>query len=205
MKVLDNRGLNCPEPLIRTRKALQKAGELITLVDSEAARENILRYAKSNGFTASWETKDNCHVITITGPTGSEAPENKIGETETDLQLAPQPGDLNHTVIMISGDSLGQGEKPLGDLLMKNFIFTLAGQKPFPCTIILINSGVKLSSYGSPVLEELGKLEQTGVKIISCGTCLDYYKLTGKLAVGEITNMYDLVEIMASSSKVISI
>lgn len=205
MKTVDNRGLNCPEPLLRTRQALQETSELISLVDNETARENILRYARNQGLTATWETKDNCYVITITGSAGPATLKDNAAEAEPDLQCRPQPGRLTDTVIMISENRFGRGDEQLGELLIRNFIFTLTKREPLPSTIILVNSGVKLSVSGSPVLEELQQLAGQGVKILSCGTCLDYYKLTGKLAIGEVTNMYDLTDIITAAARTISL
>jgi len=167
-----------------------------------------MRYARSCGLAASWErTEDNCYIVTITGreqPTTAtpETPQNKEGLS---LQYLPQTDRPPETVVIISGTRYGQGDEQLGELLMRNFIFSLSQQDSPPDSIILINSGVKLSVNGSPVLEELGKLAKTGVKILSCGTCLDYYKLAGELAVGEITNMYDLVNTLTGAGKIISL
>lgn len=196
MKTIDNRGLNCPEPLLRTRQALQKNSELISLVDNEAARENILRYAKNLGYTVNWEGIDNYFAITITGSTSASGL-----KATSRPEYSIDPG----TVIMITGNLLGQGSNQLGELLMRNFIFTLTKRRPLPGIIILMNTGVKFSIAGSPVLEELQQLAQQGVKILSCGTCLDFYKLTEKLAVGEITNMYDTADIISSAARTITI
>jgi peroxiredoxin family protein len=68
-----------------------------------------------------------------------------------------------------------------------------------------MNSGVFLTTEGSEVLEILQGLSQEGVQILSCGTCLDFYGIKDKLAVGEITNMYTAVEMLSSAERSITL
>ena len=106
-------------------------------------------------------------------------------------------------VVVLSSNQMGQGDEALGKLLMKGFVFALTQQDMLPETILLYNSGAFLSCEGSDNLEDLKTLEAQGVEIRTCGTCLNYYGLTDKLAVGSVTNMYDIVETMTSAGKVI--
>lgn len=80
--------------------------------------------------------------------------------------------------------TIGGGDDDLGALLMEKFLYALAHGEEVPERIVLMNSGVKLSCEGSPVLDDLQALVDRGVSVESCGTCLDYYKLTDKLKVG---------------------
>jgi selenium metabolism protein YedF len=98
---------------------------------------------------------------------------------------------------------MGHGNDELGKTLMKAFIFALTKQDQFPKTILLYNSGAFLSCEGSDSLEDLKLLEANGVEIMTCGTCLNFYELSEKLAVGSVTNMYDIVEKMQKASKII--
>lgn len=106
-------------------------------------------------------------------------------------------------VILIGDDSLGVGDEELGKILMKCFLNTLFDGKPKPAKLIFINNGVKLSTESSQVLDALEALEEKGVKIFSCGTCLDYHGVRDKLKVGRITKMYDTVNSLLSATKVI--
>jgi len=77
--------------------------------------------------------------------------------------------------------------------------------QPLPEKIIFFNSGVKLVVEGSPVLEDLWALNERGVEILACGTCLGYYDLKEQIAVGEISNMYTIAETMLRAGKTISL
>ena len=112
---------------------------------------------------------------------------------------------LNNDVIYVSTDKMGQGADDLGKILIKGYFYALTEVKPYPKTLIFVNSGVYLTTEGSEVLEYLKTLADQGVEIVSCGTCLDFYHLKDKLAVGSITNMYSIVEKMNGADKVIRI
>lgn len=108
-------------------------------------------------------------------------------------------------VILIGDDSLGVGDKELGKMLMKAFLNTVFDGEPRPAKLIFINNGVKLTTQGSEVLDAIKALEEKGVDISSCGTCLDYYGLRHKLKAGRITKMADTVNSLLSASKVIRV
>lgn len=108
-------------------------------------------------------------------------------------------------VILIGDDSLGVGDRELGKMLMKSFLNTLFDSQPRPAKLIFINNGVKLTTERSKVLDAMKALEEKGVDIFSCGTCLDYYGLRDKLKVGRITKMPDTVNSLLSASKVIRV
>ena len=107
------------------------------------------------------------------------------------------------TVVVLSGNTMGTGDEKLGKALMKAFIFALTKQDILPETILCYNSGAYLTCTGSDSLEDLNTLEAQGVKIMTCGTCLDYYNLKDKLAVGSVTNMYAIVETLSNASKIL--
>jgi len=88
---------------------------------------------------------------------------------------------------------------------MKAFLNTLWDYQPRPAKLLFINSGVMLTTEGSEVLEALKLLEKEGVKIFSCGTCLDYYGVKEKLRVGKVTNMYEIVDALLTAGKVVNI
>lgn len=187
---LDARGLQCPQPVIMTKKALEEitSGEVITIVDNETARENIARFAANMNYKYEVEEKDGCFYI-------------KIDKAE----LTDDKVENNDFVIVITSDKLGAGEAELGQLLMKTYTYTLNETKPYPKAIIFMNSGVKLVVEGSDALENIQNLEKKNIEIISCGTCLDYYKIKDKLKAGVVGNMYTIVEYMNNAAKVINI
>jgi len=100
---------------------------------------------------------------------------------------------------------MGRGSSELGESLIKSFFYALVESENIPQTLIFINSGVMLTCENSPVLEHLMTVEKRGVEILSCGTCLDYYKVKEKLCVGRITNMYTILDKMNQADKVISL
>ncbi|MGL5330040.1 MAG: sulfurtransferase-like selenium metabolism protein YedF [Peptostreptococcaceae bacterium] len=196
MKIeVDARGLNCPMPVINTKKELDKIsdGIVVTIVDNEIAKENILKLANSLNCEANI-VKNEKDFISIEIKKG----DNVIIEQNENVAL-------ENKCIFISSDKMGTGNDELGSVLIKGFIYTLTESKPYPKHIILVNSGVKLSTENEATVENLNILEEAGVSILSCGTCLDYYDLKDKLQVGSFTNMYSIVEIMKESSQTITI
>jgi len=183
-KQIDARGLNCPQPVILTKKALDEIeeGRVTTIVNSETARENIKKLAASMTCSVDVQEVGGEYHISILKEKGLEGPqfENVAGK--------------NGLIVLIGSDILGTGDKTLGRILMNAYIKTLVEVCPLPETIILINSGVNLSIEGSEALKPLLELEKMGVEILSCGTCLDYYSIKERLAVGQVSNMYTIAE-----------
>jgi selenium metabolism protein YedF len=101
---------------------------------------------------------------------------------------------MSAKVILVQSEGLGRGDDELGELLMSNFLRLLAESTDKPRTLAFWNSGVKLACEGSWALVHLKKLEERGVEILACGTCLDYFELKDKLAVGRPTTMADSVK-----------
>jgi selenium metabolism protein YedF len=98
---------------------------------------------------------------------------------------------------------MGKGDDELGAVLIKGFIFALTQQDKLPSTILFYNGGAKLTCQDSPTVEDLKSLEAQGVEILTCGTCLNHYGLSDKLMVGEVTNMYAIVEKMTLADLII--
>jgi selenium metabolism protein YedF len=189
---IDARGLNCPEPVMLAKKAIEDGGDCVIIVDNEAARDNVCRMAKSQGCTANVEEGENTFSIHITAGKGP----GKSKDT------APSTGP---TVVVFPSDKMGQGDDELGNVLIKGFFHALGEASPKPDTLIFFNAGVKLTVQGSEVLEDLNSLEEKGATVLVCGTCLDFYGLKEKLRAGILSNMYDIAETMLSAGKVIRI
>ena len=183
--VIDARGDACPIPVVKTLKALGAlggAGVVETIVDNKIAVENLSRMATSKGCASSFEqTGDKeWHVVT----TANGAVEVAAGEPEAVTCAAP----ADNVVVQITSDAMGTGDDVLGKK---------------PKTILLYNGGAHLSCEGSDSLEDLKNLADAGVEILTCGTCLDFYGITDKLAVGEVTNMYVITEKLTGASVVV--
>jgi selenium metabolism protein YedF len=112
--------------------------------------------------------------------------------------------EKDSTVIYVRSDRMGAGAEQLGRLLMTSFLETLASSPTRPSRMLFVNSGVFLTTEGSDVLDALKRLEAEGVEILSCGTCLDYYRRKDNLRVGKIGNMAGTVETLMNAGKILS-
>jgi len=191
MKEIDARGLVCPQPVILTKKALEEIseGEVVAIVDNITARENVSRLVSNLNYEYEVSEQEGCHYIRIRKVSGAAQEANKE----------------DSIVIVITTDKLGQGAEELGKVLMKSYTYALTETNPLPKAVLFLNSGVKLTTEGSEVIENIKKLEAAGVEIVSCGTCLDYYQLKDKLQSGIVGNMYSIIEKMSSAGKVVNI
>jgi selenium metabolism protein YedF len=180
-----------------TRNALKESGVVTTIVDNETAQQNVTRMAKKAGYDVQTEVQDDGIYLHLTN---AEVPQ---AEAIPQPASAPARGPL---VLMIPSEFMGRGEHAeLGQILIRGWFHTLGEVESLPETIIFLNSGVKLTAEGSAVLEDLQDLCERGVKILACGTCLGYYNLKEKTAVGEISNMYTIAETILGAGKVISL
>lgn len=201
VNVLDCRGMACPRPVIETKKALEVAlgDSLVVIVDNQAARENVTRFVSNAGRKVDVEDKDGSFHLLITGP-GGESPAATM-QTGQSITCEHASG----RVYFITTSALGQGSPDLGAVLMKSLMVTLADQQAPPAALLFLNTGVQLAVEGSPVLELLQMMAGAGAEILVCGTCLDYYKIRDKLAVGVVSNMYDIHSRLAGPDKVITV
>lgn len=192
-------GDNCPIPVIKTKKAMQAlAGpEVIeVLVDNEIAVQNVTKMASSAGATVSSEKLGDKEFKVVIQTEGAVA---EAGNEE----VTCVPDVRDNTIVVVSSDRMGTGNDDLGKVLIKGFIFAVTQLDTLPKKMLFYNGGATLTAEGSDSLEDLKSLEAQGVEILTCGTCLDYYGLKEKLAVGSVTNMYSIVEAMAEATKTI--
>jgi len=192
METLDCRGQQCPQPVVQARQLmLEKADQpFCVLVDDTTSKENVTRLANKLGYSVS-TTEDQGIFRLKMVPVGNVA-------TEPDTVSTTGP-----TIIYIGSDEMGNGDQKLGQILMKNFIFTLTEGDVQPDAIYFVNTGVRLTVGGSDVLEPLEKLASNGVDIASCGLCLEYFDFKGSLAVGRISNMLELVNALEGAGNII--
>lgn len=205
-------GQTCPVPVVMTLKALQqaKAGDVVeVLVDNEIAVQNLMKMAKNRGCRCEAQKQEEKRfsvMITVAEQPEQVAKgdaENAAVEAEDNITCQPFSGVSIGIVVVIDGATMGRGNDELGKVLMKGFIYALSQQEPLPETMLFYNGGVMLTTEGSDSITDLKSMEALGVKIYSCGTCLDYYGRKDQLEVGEVTNMYDIVEKMMQAKKVV--
>lgn len=198
--ILDCIGLPCPQPVLRVKDALAEGARHIeVVVDNDASRNNILRFARNQGHEAiSSDRPGGCYAITITAV--GDAPAQPFDATDYPCDLSTSP----KMVYVIASDSMGRGSEELGWALLQTYIQTIKDVRPLPEKILLYNSGVKLVATASGALDALRLLQEQGVEILACGTCLDYFKLKSAIKVGQISNMYDIMHAMASADKLVS-
>ncbi len=201
----------CPIPVVKTKKALGELngpGEIEVLVDNETAVKNVTKMAKSSGASAESEQigeKQYRVLITV----GEAAAVKLKGAHGSDAQPQDQPDaaagcrTCAGTVVAVGSDRMGEGSEELGHILMKSFLFALTQLDDLPDKMLFYNGGAKITTEGSESLEDLKALEEQGVEIMTCGTCLDYYGIKDKLAIGSVTNMYSIVETLQGAVNVI--
>ena len=198
MLKVDARGDACPLPVVKAKKAIAElngAGEVEVLVDNEIAVQNLTKMAQQKGYqSAAEKLAEREYRVLFT-----------VGEPAAEEEEAPAcaPDARTDTVVVIASDKMGEGAEELGKTLLKAFIFSLTQQDKLPKTILLYNGGTHLTCEGSPMLDDLKALEAEGVEILTCGTCLNFYGLTEKLAVGGVTNMYVIAEKMLNAGNVV--
>jgi selenium metabolism protein YedF len=190
--IIDARGLACPQPVVLTKKALEKADDLTVIVDNATAEQNVSRLAENHGLSVSAEEKGDGIYLRLTRPTGES-----LGRKVPQL--------FEPTVLLVASSTLGQGDDELGDVLMRTFIHTLGESDIKPHKIIFMNSGVKLVARGSEVIDDLRDLDKESVEILACGTCLGHFGLKDAVEVGRISNMYEITMALMKATKVISI
>ena len=107
--------------------------------------------------------------------------------------------------IIINNQFFGSGSDDLGKTLMASFLRKLWANKNKPDNIIFYNSGVKLLSKGSDILDALEALSELNIELLACGTCVNYFGLEDKLVVGRISNMQEISTVIMNSDTVITI
>ncbi len=197
-EIVDARGLACPAPVMKTRDALRGGATLVeVLVDNYTARDNVSRFATSQGCTVEVAEEGECFRITVSR---SEAP----AEESAAATSAGSPSE-ERKVVVLSSDIMGRGDRELGRVLIRAFLNTLLEGDTVPWRVVLFNSGVLLAVEGAETLQALQNLSSLGVEILVCGTCLDFFGLKEKAAVGTVSNMYDILSTMLAASNSVTI
>jgi selenium metabolism protein YedF len=163
-------------------------------VDNPAAKENVSRFLQRAGYAV--QVAEQAGAFAVIGRQG-----------EPGAAVVPASGceaaPTQKILVLIGTDRLGTGDDTLGRKLLVNFVGTLKEMGRELWCLVLVNAGVKLAVAGSEVLTNLQELEQGGVMILVCGTCLNHFQLLEQKQVGETTNMLDIVTHMQLADKVI--
>lgn len=194
MEIINVTGKPCPIPVIEAKKALRNAaaGEQVgMLVDNDISRQNLEKMAAGLGCPCSSETREDGNILVTVTAAGPAA--------------ALPPGEDQGLVVAIGKNTMGTGNDELGAILIKGFFYALTELDRPPETILFFNSGVRLTTEGSTVIGDLKKLEERGTIVSSCGTCLDFYQLKDRLAVGNVTNMYAIAAAMGSAARLVNL
>ena len=195
-KKVDARGLACPGPVVVTKRALDETaeGEILVLADTENARDNIIRFARSQGCEANTEEEAGCYRIAISRKADSKP--------AADTYIATRPAPEKEMVYLFDSDYVGSN-RDLGKVLLNGFMNAALSLPHKKCTVILISNAVKLAIKGSYALEVLENLQQQGVSILICGTCLDFFKIRDAVAIGTISNALEIMQSMTDAASVI--
>lgn len=187
MEIIDAKGLACPKPVVMAKKALSEHKKFLVIVDNKTAAENLAKLGKKmNADISVVEESASEFKVKFT--------RNSAAETEGGENTAATDASLKQKTYFISSDTMGSGDKELGKILIKGFISTLKELKPLPKKIIFVNSGVKAAILETDLVKNLKELEDLGVEILICGTCIDYFDLKDQLQVGQVSNMYEIAD-----------
>ena len=192
-------GDNCPIPVVKAKKAidsLEDAAIVEISVDNEIAVQNVTKMVNQKNLESTCEkVGENHYVIKVQC--------GDVVESEATKEAVAAIAKEEKMVVVLSSDKMGEGDEELGKVLIKGFIYAITQLDKYPKAVLLYNGGVKLASEGSDSIEDLKVLEDHGVEILSCGTCLNFYNLQDKLQVGKVTNMYSIVEELSGATNII--
>ena len=194
-KIVDCRGLACPVPVLKTKEALESvdSGVITVIVDNRASKENVKRFAEKAGCSVTVEEKEGLYYLKITK-----------GEPIAKEEVFKEVERKKNYVVFIASEYVGE-DRELGKILIKGFIKTFLNADPLPAKMVLVNTAVKLACRGADeeILGALKELQQKGVEIICCATCLNYYNLLDELEIGVASNAYDVVQSLVSADSVV--
>ena len=202
---IDCTGLNCPEPVIRTKRMIESAcGPFTVLVDNPTARDNVTRFATKVNCDVRVSEQEGGYLLEVNpSPSASQAP-TVASEASSPKAEAAAPA-AREKVIFITADEIGKGDPDLGRTLMKMFLYTLTEGDEVPATMVFANRGVLLVTENEETAAHVRSLEESGARVLVCGTCLDFYGLAGSLKAGRVSNMYDIQQALIGADLLVSL
>jgi selenium metabolism protein YedF len=206
MKIIDTRGHLCPMPIIMVKSAIKEMGGIYAmsiLTDNEISRDNLQSFFIDNQALPICEKHGDYWTITVGE---SETSDAVISSSTADM--IPSSPDVSSVksqsyVIAVKSDKMGIGNDELGAILVSGFFSVIDAMETLPTTIIFYNGGVLLTQKSSPVISSLVSLSERNVDIVICGACVDFYGIKDEIAIGRISNMYNITETLAGCDKVI--
>lgn len=203
MVELDGFGKACPMPLVMVKKEIDKGNTDITIkVDNGTAVKNITRLAKKKGLGFTVTAIEGGSSIVIGGEL-AEGDEEAAAAAGASCGISANACGYS---VFIGKDFVGDGDRELGYNLMKMAIYTLNQADVPPMNLLFMNAGVKLlCGEEAQIIDSVKEMMDKGTDVLVCGTCLNYYNLADELKVGEVSNMYDILERMHESAKVITL
>lgn len=201
-ETINAKGLACPQPVILTKKSLESHDDVVVLVDNAIAVENIKRLATGSACSCDVTSESDgtfaVHLIKQGGTASAGT-----GQETCSCDTFAAPTASGPTVFVIASDTMGKGNDELGAVLMRAFIHTALDLDTHPEVIIFYNAGVKLACEGSDVLDDLRALEEKGIRLLVCGTCVNYFNLTEKVKAGVVSNMYDIAGTLSRAGRIV--
>ena len=203
MVELDGFGKPCPMPLVMVKKEIDAGNtDIAVKVDNDTAVKNITRLAGKKGLGYKVEDIEGGFLITM----GGEIEPQKDAELSAGAACGIAAGNGCGYSVFIGKDHVGEGDPELGYNLMKMAIYTLNQADVAPMNLLFMNSGVKLlCGDEEQIIDSVKEMMEKGTDVLVCGTCLNYYKIADELKVGEVSNMYEILERMHESGKVITL
>lgn len=191
-RTVDAKGLACPQPVVLTKQALEgmDQGEVCVLVDNETARDNVSRFAASQGCT-----------VSVNGGSGTVF-EVTVKKNASCSSCQAAAAAAERIVYLFDTDYIGPNME-LGKVLTNGFLAAMQSLENKNCAIVLISNAVRLATEGSYVLDVLKDLERQGFGIFICGTCLNFYKIRDNVRVGTISNALEILECLTGGAKII--
>lgn len=231
METIDAFGMRCPKPLMLVKKMLEEGHRDFDIrVDNEMAAANLVRLGATlgivattaevpGGYSVAFRAQDDDAAGVSEGNASESADALSASEKGACDQArvataAALPGPLSGEcdsdgrgyAVFIGNDRVGEGDDDLGRSLMEMALYALSECGDAPTSLLFMNSGVKLVAGSEQhVVEILQSLVAQGTEVLACGTCLDFYGLKDSLAVGDVSNMFDILDRMRKAGKVISL
>lgn len=202
--IVDCRGMLCPLPLIETKKAIKSAkkGDTIkVIIDNDTSLSNLKRYLSDNGIVANYSIEEGNHTLAFT----VLVTQHPMSKPENYCTHEPKPENkpVKDYIVVLKSNTMGKGDDTLGEMLMKGFLSSIPELDSLPKEVICYNSAVKLAVEGTATVRNLEKLNELGVRITLCGTCVDFFNLKDSIKIGEISNMYHITNTILNASYVL--
>lgn len=203
MKELDCRNLACPEPVLKSKKALQdlKIGENLSIkLNSLASKENVVRFLRSQGFEPALKERgdDEFEIIVVKD---KELANALNSNNESEIYSC----ESGKKILFLKSASVGDGE--LGKKLLMGFLDTLKKADNAPSIIVCVNEAVLINTNSEHFAHQAMKeLANKGIEIINCGSsCLEFYGKIKDLKTGRIGNALEILNLLFDKDKVVSL